>query len=72
MIMDGRHARFAWYVDSKGEYRWSLLATNGLIIADSAEGYSSKRNVLRAIRTVRKAVDDPQVQVVKRKARAGS
>jgi uncharacterized protein YegP (UPF0339 family) len=33
---------FIIYVDRARQYRWRLLASNGLIIADSAEGYSTK------------------------------
>jgi uncharacterized protein YegP (UPF0339 family) len=34
--------KFAVYVDTSGEYRWNLLAKNGKIIADSAEGYKKE------------------------------
>ena len=30
-------------------WRWRLVASNGKIIADSAEGYASRGNVIRAI-----------------------
>ena len=35
-------AEFELYKDDAGEYRWRLQAGNNKIIADSAEGYSSK------------------------------
>lgn len=37
------------YKDKSGQWRWRLLARNGKIIADSAEGYRTKSNVTRAI-----------------------
>ena len=37
------------YKDKRGEWRWRAKARNGKIIADGAEGYKSKRNVLRAL-----------------------
>lgn len=30
------------YRDDNGEYRWSFVADNGNIIADSSEGYNNK------------------------------
>jgi uncharacterized protein YegP (UPF0339 family) len=42
-------ATFQVYRDRKGEYRWRLLARNGRIVADSGEGYETKRGVVRAI-----------------------
>jgi uncharacterized protein YegP (UPF0339 family) len=32
---------FHTYQDSAGEWRWRLISTNGKIVADSGEGYSS-------------------------------
>lgn len=40
--------RFKVYQDKSGQWRWRLLAANNRIIADSAEGYASKRNAERA------------------------
>jgi uncharacterized protein YegP (UPF0339 family) len=34
--------QFVIYKDTKGEWRWQLLAANNKIIADSAEGYVNK------------------------------
>ena len=31
-----------FFKDKAGEYRWRLKATNGRIIADSAEGYKNQ------------------------------
>lgn len=33
-------------------WRWRLVADNGRIMADSAEGYARKQNLRRATRTV--------------------
>ena len=35
--------RVVFYLDRAHEYRWRLLARNGRIIADSAEGYKTMR-----------------------------
>lgn len=43
---------FELYQDAAGEWRWKLVAANGLIVADSAEGYSSFSNVKRAANMV--------------------
>ncbi len=41
------------YQDARGFWRWRLKAVNGRIIADSAEGYSSRSAVDEAIRWMR-------------------
>ena len=40
---------FKVYQDSRGEWRWKLLADNYKVIADSAEGYKEQRKCLAAI-----------------------
>ncbi len=40
---------FQIYRDAANLYRWRLRAANNEIIADSSEGYASKRNVMRAV-----------------------
>jgi len=47
-------AKFELYKDSKGEWRWNLRHNNGNIIADSAEGYSSKQKAKQGMESVRK------------------
>jgi len=36
-------ATFEIFRDTRGEYRWRLRAPNGRIIADSAEGYTTRQ-----------------------------
>ena len=48
---------FEIYRDTAGDWRWRLRAANGRIVADSAEGYASRRNVLRATGALCDAVD---------------
>ena len=36
-----------YYKDTKGEWRWRLKASNGRIIADSAEGYKNEAGMPR-------------------------
>jgi uncharacterized protein len=43
---------FEVYEDRAGEWRWRLVHRNGNIIADGGEGYASKRNAIRGIRSV--------------------
>jgi uncharacterized protein YegP (UPF0339 family) len=47
-------AEFELYKDQAGEYRWRLQARNNEIIADSAEGYSSKAGAQEGIRDVQR------------------
>lgn len=44
--------RFEVYRDRASEWRWRLVHRNGNIIADGGEGYSSKRNAIRGLRSV--------------------
>jgi uncharacterized protein YegP (UPF0339 family) len=49
-------ARFEVYEDAAGEFRWRLVAGNGEIVADSAEGYTRWEDAERAVETVRELV----------------
>ncbi|MEM4781643.1 MAG: HVO_2922 family protein, partial [Halalkalicoccus sp.] len=44
--------RFEVYRDKAGEWRWRLVHRNGNVIADGGEGYSSKRNAIKGLRSV--------------------
>ena len=47
-----KQPKFHIYQDHAGEWRWRLKSANGRIIADSAEGYTSKAGARRALDTV--------------------
>lgn len=55
--MSERRGHFEVFRDQRGDWRWHLRAANGRIVADSGEGYASRRNAKRAIVTF---VDDVQ------------
>lgn len=44
-----RAGKFFIYQDAAGEWRWRLKSANGLILADSGEGYASRANARRAL-----------------------
>lgn len=44
--------KFHIYKDSAGGWRWRLVADNNRIVADSAESYTRRVDVKRAIRAV--------------------
>jgi uncharacterized protein YegP (UPF0339 family) len=44
--------RIEIYEDTQGEWRWSLLASNGRILADGAEGYETESSVKRAVKSL--------------------
>ena len=46
-------AMFELYEDKAGEFRWRLRHENGQIIADSAEGYTTKANAKNGIQSVK-------------------
>jgi uncharacterized protein YegP (UPF0339 family) len=58
--------KFEIYKDKSGEYRWRLTHTNGQIIADSGEGYTTKVNAIHGINSVKEnastaVIDDKTV-----------
>jgi hypothetical protein len=55
---------FEVYQDKAGEWRWRLVASNGNIIADSGEGYSSKQGVKRGIESVKKNAPEAEIDVL--------
>lgn len=50
--------RFVVYRDTAGDWRWRLVAANGRTVADSGEGYASRRGARQAITTVVCLVQD--------------
>ena len=46
-------AAFYVYKDNAGEWRWSLKAANGRVIADSGEGYRDRGDCIHSIELVR-------------------
>ncbi|WEL18390.1 MULTISPECIES: HVO_2922 family protein [unclassified Halorhabdus] len=54
-------ARFELFLDRAEEWRWRLVASNGEIIADSAEGYTSKQGAKRGIESVKRVAGDAAV-----------
>ncbi len=47
-----RKYRFHIYQDRAGAWRWQLQASNGRVIADGSEGYTSKRNAQNGVRAL--------------------
>lgn len=55
-------ATFVLYVDRAGRWRWRLVHDNGNIIADSGQGYASKRGALDGIRSVKANASDSSIE----------
>jgi uncharacterized protein YegP (UPF0339 family) len=55
-------ATFELYVDKAGEYRWRLVHSNGNIIADSGEGYTTKDNAENGIESVKENAPSAPVE----------
>ena len=53
--------KFELYVDKGGEYRFTLKASNGEVIA-SSEGYKSKASAVNGIESVKKNAADAVVE----------
>ena len=45
--------KFEVYKDKIGEFRWRLTHTNGQVIANSGEGYTTKVNAIGGIKSVK-------------------
>jgi len=54
-------AKFELYTDSKGEFRWRLIASNGQTIATGGEGYKSKDSAKAGIASVKKNAPDAEI-----------
>ena len=52
-----------YYTDSAGEWRWSLLAANNEIVADSAEGYTNKAGAQNGFRVTMRLPADPSFHI---------
>jgi len=52
------------YPDAAGEWRWRLVAANGRIVADSAEGYTRAGDAVRAAETAAYTATIATVEVV--------
>jgi len=48
---------YQYYKDSKDEWRWRLVASNGRIVADSGEGYRNEHECLADIDRVKHSSD---------------
>lgn len=59
---DESKAEFELYEDEGGDWRWRLRHDNGNIIADSAEGYSSKAKAKQGMESVKKNAGGADVQ----------
>ena len=46
-------AKLEIYKDKSGEFRWRLIHTNGQVIANSGEGYTTKVNAIKGINSVK-------------------
>ncbi|WP_256297201.1 YegP family protein [Haloarchaeobius salinus] len=54
-------ATFELYEDRAGKYRWRLVASNGEIIGDSGEGYTTKSGARDAIGRIRERAPDAAI-----------
>lgn len=55
-------AKFEYYQDRAGLWRWHLKAPNGLIIADSGQGYHGRQDCLTGIQLVKLYAPDAGIE----------
>jgi uncharacterized protein YegP (UPF0339 family) len=54
---------YYYYKDAKGEWRWRLKASNGRILADSGEGYTTEQACKDDINRVKGSSGAPVVEI---------
>lgn len=59
--MAERKGKVEFFKDKKGEYRWRLKASNGQVIADSGEGYSSYDSCRHGFESVKAHIQDAEI-----------
>lgn len=47
------------FKDARGQFRWSAMDGNNKIVADSAEGYATERNLVLALKNVLEEFRNP-------------
>jgi len=55
-------AKFEIYKDKSGEFRWTLIHTNGQVIANSGEGYTTKVSAVKGINSLKENVPNATVE----------
>jgi len=55
-------AKFEIYKGKIGDFHWRLTHTNGQVIADSGEGYTTKANALHGLNSVKKNAPEATVE----------
>ncbi len=48
-----KEPKFGYFVDHAGDWRWHLKAPNGLIIADSGQGYTTRQDCITGAELVK-------------------
>ena len=56
------HMTYSVYKDTRGEWRWRLVAANNRIVADSGEGYRNRQDCLSAIELIKNSKGAPVVE----------
>lgn len=57
-------ATLEYYEGNDGDYYWRLRDSNGEIVADGSEGYTSEGNVKRALENVREEVPNASIEEI--------
>jgi hypothetical protein len=55
-------AKFEIYKGKIGDFHWRLTHTNGQVIANSGEGYTTKANAINGLNSVKKNAPEAAVE----------
>ena len=54
--------KFEIYKDKSGKFRWRLTHVNGMVIANSGEGYKAKENAVKGISSLKENVPNATIE----------
>lgn len=60
-VATGSLARFEVFRDRVDEWRWRLVHRNGNVIATGGEGYTTRQNALKGLRSVKQNAPDAEI-----------
>ena len=53
-----RGSRFQLYKDTRGEFRWRLWSSSGMVLATGGDGYATRQAAIAGINAVRREAPD--------------
>lgn len=58
-----KRIKFVVYQDDNEEWRWTLVSSNGKIIADSGEGYQKKSHCIKMANRIKELAEEAVIVI---------